>query len=216
MRLTPLIVLLALLAGCASKTPPAIGPAAQLPLEATSNPNIYTYRAPDLNIKAYGGGILVEPATIHGGADADFGDISYADRQKLVARMNSEFRRVLGAKYKLVAQPGPGVVRLKLALIGAKESKAFWSTALRLGRVGLARTAVRSATDQPAGFTGSITVSGAVRDSVSDKVLGGVVARVDPPAYRLDSGLTPLRAAEMSITLGAEKFRDYLDELTGK
>jgi len=47
-------------------------------------------------------------------------------------------------------------------------------------------------------------------DSQSGQVLVAAQAIVWPAALDLTSGVTPLRAAELSTTRAAENFRDYL------
>jgi hypothetical protein len=98
-----------------------------------------------------------------------------------------------------------------MTLVGINESNPVLSTALRVTPVGLVMTAARTVQNKGAAFTGSINVAGVAYDSQSGKVISAVQAVVTPAAVNLTSGLTPLRAAELSTTRAAEAFRGYLD-----
>lgn len=207
----------ALIAGCAGtpETPSNSSVSAQVPLTATSDPNVFTYVAPDLKAAGYRG-FLIDPVTIYDGSDADFGGASSDDKKQLAALLGKEFSRVLGERYAIVTAPGPGIVRLELTLVGINESRPLLSTALRLTPVGLGVTALRSAAGKPANFVGSVTIAGLAMDSASGKILGGAEAQISPPAYNLTSGLGMQRAAELGVTRGAEQFRSYVDGVTGQ
>lgn len=211
-----IVVATAALAGCAGKLKPTdSNVTAQVPLAATKDPNVFAWQSPDLDVTRYNA-FLIEPATVYDGADADFAGASPQDRQALAARVTKEFKRVLGENYAIATDPGRSVVRLRLTLIGINQSRPVLSTALRLLPIGLALTAVNSAADRPANFTGSVTLAGVALDSESGQPLGGVEALVSPPAYDLTSGLGFQRAAELGITRAAEQFRDYVDTLASQ
>jgi hypothetical protein len=216
MRKTSLAVaaLVVVLAACASKGPEVIDTNGLVPIKETKLPNVRAFRAPDFERSQYHA-IMVEPTTLYQGADADWGNTSPEDRQRIADMLTAEFKRVLGEKSKLVDQPGPGVARLDLTLIGINQSHPVLSTALRLTPVGLVMSAARGVQSKGAAFTGSINIAALVSDSESKKVLAAVQAIVEPNAVNLTSGLTPLRAAELSTTRAAEAFRDYLDRTKG-
>src|SRR5215831_4268560 len=60
--------------------------------------------------------ILIEPVTFWGG---DATQISTEDQQRLVNYDQQVLREELGKKFQLVDQPGPGVMRLQVAIIDA-------------------------------------------------------------------------------------------------
>jgi nucleoside recognition membrane protein YjiH len=71
-------------------------------------------------------------------------------------------------------------------------------------------SAARGLEDKSASFVGSINVAGVAYDSQTGEVLAAAQAIISPSSLNLTSGLTPLRAAELSTTKAAEAFRDYL------
>jgi Protein of unknown function (DUF3313) len=205
-----------ILTGCAGKptAPDVINVNGLIPIEETKLPNVRAYRAPDFERSGYHA-LLIEPATVYAGGDADFGGVAPADRERIAAMLTSEFRRVLGEQFQLAIQPAPGVARVDLTLIGIDQSHPVLSTALRLTPVGLVMTAARGVQSKSAPFTGAINVAGVAYDSQSGRVLAAVQALISPSAVNLTSGLTPLRAAELSTTRAAEAFRDYLIRTKG-
>jgi hypothetical protein len=208
------LVLLA--ASCATKPgPDVIDINGLIPIADTKLPDVRAYHAPDFDRSRYHA-ILIDQANVYQGSDADFGSVSPQDRDRIAAMLTSEFKRVLGEQFHVVDQPGPGVVRLHLTLIGINQSKPVLSTALRLTPVGLVMSAAKGVTDRPASFVGSINMAAVAYDSVSGKVLAAAQAVITPSAVNLTSGLTPLRAAELSTTKAAEAFRDYLIRTKGE
>ncbi len=202
----------ALLGGCASKAPDVINISGLIPIGETKLPNVRAYEARGFDVRNYHG-LLIDRADVYRGSEAGFGDVSEADRERIAAMLTSEFRRVLGAEMRVVEAPAPGVVRVHLTLVGIDQSRPMLSTALRLTPVGLVMTAAKGVTERPAPFVGDINVAGVAYDAETGRVLAAAQALISPSAVNLTSGLTPLRAAELSTTRAAEAFRDYLDRV---
>ena len=200
-----------LVSGCVSKpaTPDLVNVSGMIPITDTRLPTARAYETPTFDRSHYHG-ILIDATDLYRGPEADFGNTSIADQEMLAAKLTSEFKRVLAPDFNVVNAPGPGIVRVHLTLMGVNESHPVLSTALRLTPVGLVMSAAHTVRDKPANFTGSINVAGVIYDSQSGQVLVAAQSIVSPAAVDLTSGLTPLRAAELSTTRAANAFRDYL------
>jgi hypothetical protein len=154
----------------------------------------------------------VDPADIYHGTDADFGNASQADKERLAAKLVNDFKAALTRhNYPLASQPGQGVVRLHLTLAGVKESKPVASTVLRLTPLGLGMSAANTVAGHSSALVGSVTVAGELIDTESGDALAGFVATESPIALDVSSGLGTLRAAELGIERGAEEFAGDLD-----
>jgi hypothetical protein len=212
------ILVAAAIAGCASTKPEtSAGLTEKYPMSpSAASPDTLVYRSPAIDIKKYTNGFYVEAVDIYAGADAEFGDVSAADRQKLAEFLRTEFIRELGTKYKIAQQAGPGVVQLKLTLAGVSETRPFLSAATRLSPAGLVLAMGKSATGMPAAFTGSVTFGCVISDGGSGQTLGAFLTKVGPNALDLSSALGTLEAARIGITRGAEGFRAAVDRITGK
>lgn len=199
------------LAACAGRpaTPQLVNVSGMIPITDTKLSTARAYETPTFDRGKYHG-ILIDQADLYRGPDADFGNTSLADQEMIAAKLTSEFRRVLAPDFNVVTAPGPGIVRVHMTLMGINASHPVLSTALRLTPVGLVMSAGHTVLDKPANFVGSLNVAGVIYDSVSGEVLVAAQAVVSPAALDLTSGLTPLRAAELSTTRAADAFRDYL------
>jgi hypothetical protein len=202
------------LAACSSQTPKSTGGLGdKLPLSPGQYPGTLVYRSPTLQTgtgkyKA----LLVDAADIYRGADADFGNASQADKERLASKLTSEFRAALTKhNYPLVTEPGQGVVRLHLTLAGVKESKPVAATVLRLTPLGLGMSAANTVAGHSSALVGSVTVAGELIDAGSGDPLAGFVATESPIALDVTSGLGTLRAAELGIERGADEFATDLD-----
>src|SRR5579883_2866075 len=99
--------LLALVAvGCASRPPDVINIDGMIPIKDTRLPDVRAYQVPTFDRAKYHG-LYLEPATLYTGPDADFGNTSPEDRQRIAAMLNSEMQRVLSPDFRLVNAPGP-------------------------------------------------------------------------------------------------------------
>jgi uncharacterized protein DUF3313 len=203
-----------MLAACSSQPPKTTGGLGEkLPLAPGQYPGTLVYRSPTLQT---GTGkyksVLVDAADIYRGSDADFGNASQADRERLAAKLTSDFRAALSKhNYPLANQGGHGVVRLHLTLAGLKESKPVAATVLRLTPLGLGMSAANTVAGHSSALVGSVTVAGELSDSESGDPLAGFVATESPIALDVTSGLGTLRAAELGIERGAEEFATDLD-----
>jgi hypothetical protein len=197
--------------GCAGKpaTPQLVNVSGMIPIPDTRLPTTRAYQAPTFERGKYHG-ILIDQTDLYRGPEADFGSTSIADQEMIAAKLTAEFRRVLAPDFNVVSAPGPGIVRVHMTLMGINASHPVLSTALRLTPVGLVMSAGHTVLDKPANFVGSINVAGVIYDSESGQVLVAAQSIVSPAALDLTSGLTPLRAAELSTTRAADAFRDYL------
>jgi len=199
---------------CSSQTPKTTGGLGdKLPLAPGQYPGTLVYRSPTLqtNTGKYKS-LLVDSADIYRAADADFGNASQADKERLAEKLTTEFRTALTKhNYPLVTQPGQGVVRLHLTLAGVKESKPVAATVLRLTPLGLGMSAANTVAGHSSALVGSVTVAGGMTDTQSGEALAGFVATESPIALDVTSGLGTLRAAELGIERGADEFAADLD-----
>lgn len=206
------------LTGCASPQPEAgAGIREQYPLGASDrDEGALVYRSPDLQIGKYTGGFFLDPVTLYSGADAEFSGVSESGRRELAQTLRDEFRKALAEKYQIASAPGPGVIRLRLTLVGVTTSRPALSTALRLTPLGFAVTLGRQAAGLPGTMTGSVTFAGEILDGGDGRVLGAFLTKQSPAALDITSGLGELRAAQLGVRQGAEGFRAAIDRLTGR
>jgi hypothetical protein len=123
-----------------------------------------------------------------------------------------ELVNALKDKYPIVAEPGPDVARLRIALTGVKKSMPVLSGVTSVVPVGLAISLVKR------GTTGSWTGSGATSaefealDSMTNEVIA--VAR-DEQTAGFTERFSKLGSAKDAFKFWAERIRIFMDESHG-
>lgn len=203
-----LFALVAVPTGCASTDPIAyqgIASSKQLSFNTQNKdgriPLIYSHGTADF--RAYSA-IIVEPVEIYRNRDHQFGSIAEKDKLELASYMQRSFESRLRRKYALTKFPGPGTLRLKLELTGAKANAVVISTVAKLMPVGLAVNGFQAARGKEGTLSGSINYSVEVYDSATNDLLLAYVSKQYPSALDLSASLGPLGASKVGIDKGAE------------
>lgn len=195
------------LAGCASQGPiPYAGLATSSKLQANLADDAYKtpYQYSDAVQWADYSKIVIDPVDIYAGKDNQFDGLSEDDKRDLATYMDSEFSRVLGARFGLGNPADPGTLRLKLTLTGAKTNTAVVSTFTRFDLLGGPANVVQSIRGKEGVFIGNVSYSVAVYDSVSNRLLLAYVTRQFPNALNVGATFGSLSASRTGIDKGAE------------
>jgi hypothetical protein len=118
--------------------------------------------------------VLISPVAFYGGSNSK---VSAGDQQALTNYMYQALVKAVGEKFPLVDTPGPGVMRLQVALTdvtGATPGLRTLSMAIPQARA-LATLKYVATGTYP--FVGSAEAEGLVLDSVTGKVLAGALDR---------------------------------------
>lgn len=168
----------------------------------------WTYFRPGLDLTAYRS-IIVEPATVYGGADAQFDDdISAADRRRYATILSDRMRRELGPMS--VSRPGAGTARMRITLLGMDETTGGVATATRVTPLGIVSNAVRSATGREGRLTGSMLIAIELFDSRSGALQAAVVRRRSPDALDIPATISTTETVQAIAREMAEKVRQRL------
>lgn len=164
----------------------------------------YAYRRPGVNFAAYGS-VIVPPTAIYPGPDAQFGNMSAADRQALASYMHQEFSKVLGRRLQLVAQPGPGTLRARLTLTGAEASTPVLSTVSHVLPVTLVVNAGAQATGGRGTFSGWVSYAVEIEDAQTGTLLYAHVANRSAKALDITANFRGLDAAKAGVRSAANQ-----------
>jgi len=185
MRQLLAIVLLVLLAACETKPQTTAGFGQEMPLQPKQGDlteGTLVYRSPNIDPHKYRG-IYIAPTVIYDGADAEWGGTDADTRQRVAARLTSDFQNALRARGRSVlATPADTSVTLQLTLASITSTYGVVATAVKLTPIGFGISVLKSAAGLPASFTGSITVGGKLTESRTGALLGGFVGRRSPLA----------------------------------
>lgn len=81
----------------------------------------FVYRDPEAKWAAYDR-VLLDPVTVWRSGKNSLSDIPEADLQRLAAELEKAVRAHLGPDYRLVSEPGAGVLRVRLGITDARQS----------------------------------------------------------------------------------------------
>lgn len=149
--------------------------------------------------------VMLDPVTIYGGRDAQFDDISLAERRELSEYMFSTFAEQLSPRFQLVHAAQPGTLRIRLTLTGAVPNTPVVSTFTRFDLVGAPYNAVQGIRGKEGAFIGSVMYSVEVFDASSGELLNAYVAKQFPNAMNVAATVGRLKAARVGIDKGAEE-----------
>jgi len=133
------------------------------------------YRNPDAKWTAYDR-VLFEPVTLWRSGRKSLDPVPEGDLLRLVNDLETAVRRRLGDDFTLVEQPGPGVMRIRLAITEARASDPVLDV-LR-GRSGGEVTSGDGALHpETRRFIESAQIEGEIRDAGSNQLLAAGVDR---------------------------------------
>jgi hypothetical protein len=126
-------MLLTLVSGCASKNgaKSAAKDAGQyvgflsdysMLAPATDKSDAMVYRKPGVDLKQYNK-IMLDRITIWLKDDAEYKGVDPTEMKALTDYFHEAFVRELGTDYPLVQEPGPGVLRMRIAITNLKQTK---------------------------------------------------------------------------------------------
>lgn len=172
--------------------------------EGGEGESLMVYKNPNAKWASYNK-IIVDPVQIW--KDAETEDVSRADLQRLANDFWSKIRESLQKDYKIVHQPGPGVMRVTIAITEAEASNATMDTITSvIPQTRLLTGAKGMVTDGQPGFVGAASIEGKVTDAQTGVLLA---AGIDRRAGTKDlSGMTnEWNDVERAYQYWADRFR---------
>ena len=140
---------------------------------------LLSYRDPQADFHAYTK-ILIEPVKAYvSGKDSRMAKLPKEDQQKLVNYFDAALREQLKKGFALVGQPGPGVLRLRVAITEATGSSVVLDTVSSVVPIGLALSGVKAVATGKQLSVGEIGAECEGLDSVTgQRLFAAVDARV--------------------------------------
>lgn len=175
-----LLLLLALGASCATtyqtrraKTSGFLGDYSQLRKGQGKEP-LLVYFNPAADVRAYDK-ILIDPVVGYLGQGSRLNRLSPEDRQALLDYFHATLREQLGRDYALVDRPGPGTLRLRIAVTDARGTKPVADTLSTVVPVALAISALERVALGKTLTTGSVRIEAEALDAQTGKRLAAMV-----------------------------------------
>jgi hypothetical protein len=134
------------------------------------------YINPEADFKAYKA-IMMDPVRLYASGKHEMDKLTPEDRQRILNYADAALRKQLGVDYKLVSTPGPGVMRVRVAITEAEDSNVTLDTISTIVPIGLALNSLAALATGEWGFTGSAGLEVELLDSVSGRRLAAAVDR---------------------------------------
>ena len=132
-------------------------------------------------------------------------------KEDLAQFAQTEFARVLGPKYPVVVQPGPGVLRVKVTLADVELTTPALAVVSHFSPGGMGMNLLGTGAGMQGSFMGSVTMSVELRDAATDTVLAAGLTKQTPMAVDVTKTFGNLSAARAGVTETAVKLMGALD-----
>jgi hypothetical protein len=142
--------------------------------EGSGDDPLLMYKNPDADFTVYDK-VLFEPPTLWRPADSELGDLDEEDAKLLCKYLYVHVKQQLEKNWKLAKEPGPGVIRLQLAITEASDSTAALDMVTMVVPVGIAISAGKRLATGTATFVGAASLEGKITDSESGELLFAAV-----------------------------------------
>jgi hypothetical protein len=152
--------------------------------------------------------LMVDSVVFYFADDSEDKGIDAEQMKELTDAFNQELMNALKDKYPIVAEPGPDVARLRIAITGVKKSKPGVSAVSSILPIGLGISLIKK------GATGSWSGSGGTNAEFMalDSTTGDVIAvAVDERSAGFTERFTSLGAAKDAFKVWAEGIRRFMD-----
>ena len=177
-----LLAVVCMVSACASmqarstKTSGFLGDYSQLK-KGGDDEALLVYIDPNANIKAYNK-ILMDPIRMYASKEnSQMMDVSSENQRKLLNYADAAIREKLSKNYTFVQQPGPGVMRLRIAITEADSSYVVLDTVSTIVPIGLALSGIQTLATGSCSFVGSAGMEIEMQDSHTGKRLAAAVDR---------------------------------------
>jgi len=197
------VSLIVLIGGCAQtqqmKKPVKtgfLGPVYSQLREGEKGEALRVYKNPKANWTAYDK-VIIDPVTIWRMPDSQLEEVSEEDLQLFANDLWSKLRETLKADYEIVHQPGPGVMRLSVAITEAEASNPTMDTVSSvIPQLRLLTGAKGMVAGGKPGFVGVASAEAKITDAHTGELLTAAVDR---------------RAGTKSLSGSTDKWSDVQD-----
>ena len=177
---------------------------------------LLVYIDPAADVKSYTR-ILMEPVKLYASSENSMSNVSPDDRKKLLNYADAAIREQLAKNYVFVREPGPGVMRLRVALTEADSSYVVLDTISTVLPIGLALAGIQTAATGSCSFVGSAGIEAEFQDSQTGKrLMAAVDRRVGGKVTGQGDKFDEWRTVKNAIDFWAQKLQSRLTELRAK
>lgn len=170
------------------------------------------YLKKDVDFKKYDK-IMLDSVVFFLAEDAQYKGISAEDMKELSDTFNKAAVDVIGKAYPLVGEPGPDVLRVRVAITKLKPSKPGSATITTVMPIGLAFSLLKKGATGEFTGVGSTGIEVEFLDSITNE---RIAAAVDYKPGGKMSGFAKWSASKEAFEFWAGRLKTFLDESHGK
>jgi len=166
------------------------------------------YLKPGVDFKKYDK-IMLDSVVFFLAEDAEYKGINAEDMKELSDAFNKAVVDIVGKNYMLVGNPGPDVMRVRVAITKLKPSKPGSATMTTVMPVGLAFSLLKKGAAGEYSGVGSTGIEVEFLDSLTNERIG---AAVDHKPGGKMSGFAKWSASKEAFEFWAGRLKTFLDE----
>lgn len=129
--------------------------------------------------------VILDPISLYGGPDGQFGELTQAERISLADYMHQHFSRELSKRFRSTNQPGPNTLRIKLTLTGASTTTPVLGPLSRFDIAGGLYNGVQSFRGGEGTMTGSVIYAAEIYDASNLHLLKAFIAKQYPNSHNI-------------------------------
>jgi hypothetical protein len=160
--------------------------------------------------------IMLDDVVFFASEDADYKGFEAQELVDLSKAFHAAFIMNLRGSMEFTDTPGPGVMRIRMAITNLVPSNSFTGTVTTIVPVGLVVSSVKKAATGSHIGMGGVTFEGELIDSQSGKILGAVVDSKTGKKYKIGKGASKWGHVIDVFNLWGRTFRTRLDKHTGR
>jgi len=171
---------------------------------------LLVYVDPQANVKSYTS-ILMDPIRIYASKEHNMMNVSSEQQQKILNYANASIRKKLETDYTFVEEPGPEVMRLRIALTEAEGSRVVLDTVSTIVPIGLALSGIQKLVTGSCSFVGSAGIEAELQDSLTgERLMAGVDRRIGGKMTGEFDKFDQWRTVKNAVDYWAERFQTRL------
>ena len=167
------------------------------------------------NIGAYNR-IMLEEVTFFLKEDAKYKGIKADEMKELSDTLTEALVEALSESYSFASKPGPGVMRLRIALTNLVPGEPMTGTVTSVIPVGIAISSVKKAATGSHVGMGEAAFEAELLDSQTGEQLAATVDAKTGAKYRVDKSLSKWGQVKQVFSFWAEDLKNRLDERSGR
>jgi len=160
--------------------------------------------------------IMMDQVVFYFSKDSDYKGINSDELHKLTEAFHKAMVKALNGAYLFVAEPGPGVLRMRPAITDVKSVRPVTATIGTILPVGLALSIVKKGVTGTHMQMGGATIETEFLDSQNNERVAAVIDKRAGKKYKVTKTMRKWGHAEDVFNFWAKRLRKFLDEAHGK